>query len=276
MFRKPLSEATQGDRIGICVTQFDPSLLERGVASTPNYLRATFAVVAKVSKISYFKGACNSKAKFHVSLTHETVMATASFFVTTASDYMSSEMDITNEEFEWADQLTEEGNQETDDDHERRAYFVLLEFEKPVTTNNGSLLIASKLDSDINANICRLAFYGNIKHAFHAKEYKLELPNVLKVFKYKSKEGQVERIVNDYELIAKSMFKKEFNLKKIEGMKVKLEATGELGQIAGSFGQSGKVKVAFPSALVDKSAIVKGSLISLRFKKYLYQKTMKQ
>lgn len=31
MFRKPIDRAIQGDRIGICVTQFDPDQLERGL-----------------------------------------------------------------------------------------------------------------------------------------------------------------------------------------------------------------------------------------------------
>lgn len=31
MFRKPIERAMQGDRIGLCVTQFDPDKLERGL-----------------------------------------------------------------------------------------------------------------------------------------------------------------------------------------------------------------------------------------------------
>jgi selenocysteine-specific elongation factor len=31
MFRKPVDKAIQGDRIGLCVTQFDPDKLERGL-----------------------------------------------------------------------------------------------------------------------------------------------------------------------------------------------------------------------------------------------------
>jgi selenocysteine-specific elongation factor len=34
MFRKPIDKAIQGDRIGICVTQFDPDKLERGLVCT--------------------------------------------------------------------------------------------------------------------------------------------------------------------------------------------------------------------------------------------------
>jgi selenocysteine-specific elongation factor len=32
MFRKPIDRAIQGDRLGICVTNFDAKLIERGIA----------------------------------------------------------------------------------------------------------------------------------------------------------------------------------------------------------------------------------------------------
>lgn len=38
MFRQPVQQASQGDRLGICVTQFDPKQLERGLACTPDSL----------------------------------------------------------------------------------------------------------------------------------------------------------------------------------------------------------------------------------------------
>ena len=38
MFRKPVQSATQGDRLGVCVTQLDAKALERGIACTPGYI----------------------------------------------------------------------------------------------------------------------------------------------------------------------------------------------------------------------------------------------
>lgn len=35
MFKQPLEVARKGDRLGICVTQLDPKLLERGLVCTP-------------------------------------------------------------------------------------------------------------------------------------------------------------------------------------------------------------------------------------------------
>lgn len=42
MFHEPVERAAQGDRLGICVTQFDPSLVERCIVSCPGYLHATY------------------------------------------------------------------------------------------------------------------------------------------------------------------------------------------------------------------------------------------
>ena len=46
----------QGDRAGICVTQFDPKQLERGLVCQPGALSTVQAFIATVHKIGYFKG----------------------------------------------------------------------------------------------------------------------------------------------------------------------------------------------------------------------------
>ena len=87
-----------------------------------------------------------------------------------------------------------------------------------------------------------MAFDGRLLHSFKEKEYQsTELPK-LKIFKIKEKQGSVERLVNDYEIVCKNMFKKETNIHLFSGLTVKL-STGDLGTIDGPFGQSGKFKV---------------------------------
>ena len=87
-----------------------------------------------------------------------------------------------------------------------------------------------------------MAFDGRLLHSFKEKEYQsTELPK-LKIFKIKEKQGSVERLVNDYEIVCKNMFKKETNIHLFSGLNVKL-STGDLGTIDGPFGQSGKFKV---------------------------------
>src|SRR6476646_10200454 len=54
-FRRPVTRAAQGDRVGICVAGLDASLVERGVAAAPGALTATTAAVAVVRGVKYFR-----------------------------------------------------------------------------------------------------------------------------------------------------------------------------------------------------------------------------
>ncbi|XP_003973247.2 selenocysteine-specific elongation factor isoform X1 [Takifugu rubripes] len=253
MFRKPVSSAMQGDRVGVCVTQFDPKLLERGVVCTPGSLRTLYAAVISARKISYFKGSLATRAKFHITMGHETVMAKVTFFglpPAGASENMSdtrpppcsleTPFSFDREYFYQDEYLTSSGS-----DPEQWA---LLEFDRPVTCPSLCLVIGSKLDTDIHANACRLAFHGHLLHGFEDKGYaETSLPR-LHIYKLKHKEGQVERLTDDYSVIGRNLFKKETNLQLFVGLKVTL-STGESGVIEGGFGQSGKFKIRVPEGL---------------------------
>ena len=80
IFRKPAQQAIQGDRAGICVTQFDSSLLERGLVSSPGLLPTAFGIIIELRKIRYYKGDIISGAKFHVSIGHSTILSTITLF----------------------------------------------------------------------------------------------------------------------------------------------------------------------------------------------------
>ncbi|KAI1289415.1 Selenocysteine-specific elongation factor [Halotydeus destructor] len=253
MFKQSVEEAIQGDRVGLCVTQFDAKLMERGIASSPGYMKETNAILADVSKIRFYKNVIRSKTKFHVSLLHETVLATALFFSLKHSD---GQLDLT-QEFEWRDEL----NDESDVGH----VFCLLLFDKCVTTSVNSVIIASKLDMDINANSCRLAFHGKIKQLWNSKD---KVFPALKIFKLKTRQGIVDRVVNDYEIIVRNMFKKEFDINKVQGLPVTLSESQIEGKIVGSFGQSGKIRIAFTQPL-DKSQLLKQNTVTMVHKKFI-------
>ena len=68
IFRKPASRAIQGDRAGICVTQFDSSLLERGLVCKPGVLPSTLAIIIGMDKIRFYKGDLVSGTKYHCSI----------------------------------------------------------------------------------------------------------------------------------------------------------------------------------------------------------------
>ncbi|XP_074952134.1 selenocysteine-specific elongation factor isoform X1 [Phalacrocorax aristotelis] len=258
MFHTPVTYAMQGDRVGICVTQFDPKLLERGLICTPESLHTIHAAIISLKKIQYFRGALQTKAKFHITVGHETVMGRVMFFSPAPADFNEEikenvfdfEKDyLYQEEYLSKDSVSSE-NKENDQAEVLlpRQQWALLEFEKPVTCPKLCLVIGSKLDTDIHANTCRLAFHGVLLQGMEDKNYMETFLPKLKVYKLKHKEGQVERVIDDYGVIGRSLFKKETNIQIFVGLKVKL-STGEDGIIDGGFGQSGKFKIRIPDGL---------------------------
>lgn len=200
MFRKPVPSAMQGDRVGVCVTQFDPKLLERGVVCTPGSLHTIHAAIILVQKIEYYRGTLSSRAKFHITVGHETVMARVSFFsqVSLSADSGAArptEQRAQGFSFDWEfchleEYLTGQGDAEGQDP----AQWALLEFERPITCPPFCLVIGSRLDSDIHSNTCRLAFHGKLLEGFEDKNYADSALPRLKISKDKHKEGSVERV----------------------------------------------------------------------------------
>jgi selenocysteine-specific elongation factor len=264
MFRKPVEHAMQGDRIGLCLTQFDPKHLERGIACMPGYVPAISSAIISVQKIKYFKGNVNTKAKFHISIGHETVMAKLSFFgllqdFTNMPEEKSFDF---NKEYKFQDELLLDPQ---DDDKGVSAkempvkQFALLEFEKPVLVVPKCLIIGSKLDTDIHTKTCRLAFWGHVLESIEDKNYSSTVLPRLKIYKEKHKCGVVDRASNQFEVIGKNMFKKETNIQLFVGLQVEL-STGETGVIESSFGQSGKVKIHIPGLYIHLFSTIQLSL----------------
>jgi selenocysteine-specific elongation factor len=80
MFRRKVKSIRQGDRAGICVSNFDPKLLERGIAASPGAVQLLKGAIAIVRKVSYFPGKLRCGSKFHISIGHATIMATVTFW----------------------------------------------------------------------------------------------------------------------------------------------------------------------------------------------------
>lgn len=64
MFRRPVPRCAAGDRVGICVTQLDPKLIERGLACAPGSVPTFTAAIAAVEKIRFFQGAPGVRSRF--------------------------------------------------------------------------------------------------------------------------------------------------------------------------------------------------------------------
>jgi len=257
----------------VCVTQFDPKQLERGLICTPGALPTIEAGIMEVEKINYFKGAVNSKAKFHITTGHETIMGRVSFFglygnpASDSSPSISAGFDfskdyIFQEDLKSVKTRKADTGAESDSEPMPSRQFAVVEYEKPVTCQRNALVIGSKLDTDIHSNVCRIAFHGRLLEIMSdAKEMQSILPKV-KVYKTKVREGQVERCTDEYTVIGKNLFKKETNIQTFVNMKVTL-SSGENGHIEGGFGQSGKVKIRIPGngKFYTRMSIFKGCCI---------------
>jgi selenocysteine-specific elongation factor len=224
----------------------------------PGYVPSVSSAIISVHKIKYFKGNVNTKAKFHISIGHETVMAKLSFFglLQESSDTIEDNAFDFNREYKFQDELLLDPQI---DDKDVRAkempvkQFALLEFEKPVLAVPKCLIIGSKLDTDIHTNTCRLAFWGHLLEGIGDKNYSATVLPRLKIYKEKCKCGVVDRASNEHEVIGKNLFKKETNIQLFVGLQVEL-STGEIGVIESSFGQSGKVKIHIPGLYIQVSS----------------------
>ncbi|XP_055625638.1 selenocysteine-specific elongation factor [Toxorhynchites rutilus septentrionalis] len=242
MFKQNLNVARQGDRIGICITQFDPKLLERGTICKPGYVLDIHAAILRLHVIKYYKAVIKSSSSaFNVS-----------------------------EQYKYLCETNPDGQEQI------QFLFALLEFEKPVQATQNALIIGSKLDTDIHANQCRIAFYGHLDFIISDKNYATSLLPQLKLFKAKEKVGTIQRVVSETELIAAGLFKKVGNNRQdFIGFKAQL-CTGEWGIIADTFGATSKVRLRFSSPLTRQTLDLfvmkdKQMKVLVRYKKYIFK-----
>ena len=80
IFRESTDKCSRGDRVGMCVSGLDPEDLERFLVATPNTVPTFARAVVSCEKVRLHKSPVKSKTKFHVTIGHQTVMATATFF----------------------------------------------------------------------------------------------------------------------------------------------------------------------------------------------------
>eukprot|EP00898_Chlorokybus_atmophyticus_P005046 jgi/Chlat1/5542/Chrsp369S00410 len=263
MFRRPVSNASKGDRVGVCVTQLDSKLLERGLAAAPGTVPTISACMASVSRVRFFKGRIASKGKFHVTVGHTTVMAETLFLSRQRDEHQKASPDAREAVFDFAqdysylDELSE-------DTASAQELWALLTFEQPITCPRNALFIGAKLDADVHANACRLAFHGRIAAIIDPND-KSDLQQ-LRVYKVKQRQGVIERVVDSTSVIGKNMFKKETDINLFSNLQV-TAAGGRSGVIQGSFGKSGKFKVVFRDGIPPDSA---GQMLELRFKRYVF------
>jgi selenocysteine-specific elongation factor len=215
MFRRKAGIIQQGDRAGICVSNFDAKLMERGIIASPGTVKLIRGAIAVVRKVRFFKGGLNSGAKFHISVGHTTVMATVTFwgareiakqvqlkdeknmenlsspaFGKSSLGGSAELADLPRLQFDWNKDFLHQDNyldalRTTENDSEWKKstpeqgkgkdttlpplHWARLEFLTPVYCPMDSLVIGSRLDSEVSANACRLAFSGRLVERYDAK-----------------------------------------------------------------------------------------------------------
>jgi len=248
MFKQPIEKAIKGDRVGVLVTQFDAKLMERGIICAKGSVMELSQAIVELNRIVFFKLPIKTGAKFHVTVGHNTVMATFTFF----GENIDSPFDF-EKEYSFKNEF------------QTSSIYALIHFETPIFCPMESLLIASKLDVDINVNMCRLAFSGKVIHPIQ------ENLKILKIYKMKIKTGDIDRVFSKDTLIAKNLFRKETNMNLFTNMKVTLP-NGAVGMISSSFGKTGKFKVYFPNGFgIDENSLLEQKL-SFVIKRYIFDK----
>ena len=157
--------------------------------------------------------------------------------------------------------------------------YMLLEFETPFLAHEGIVIIGSKLDTDIEATICRIAFSARVLHIFDAKEPK-DL-SFIKIVREKQRKGVIDRVIDHQNILISQMFTKYSDITAFIGKKVEIPVLKKRATIKGTFGQSGKIKaqlegIAFnPNSEEEKKEFeekVLNTEVFIRIEKYLFKK----
>ncbi|CAJ1992643.1 SELB / selenocysteine-specific elongation factor [Leishmania donovani] len=189
VFHKPVEMAQSGDRVGLCVAQFDPTWMERGVlcsaASSGRALVSSSQLIARVHRVRYHPLPCDTHTKFHITIGHATVMGTMRYFARPPRANESLDVPGTGASFDPSIESTYV--EELDDGvvasytstdttasvpgrplpvaPAEQDYYAVLLLERPVLAAPGVSMIAMRLDVE-RENFCRIALAGTVCHVF--------------------------------------------------------------------------------------------------------------
>ncbi|KAK1749064.1 selenocysteine-specific elongation factor [Skeletonema marinoi] len=251
MFRRKANIIQQGDRAGICVSNFDAKLMERGTIASPGTIKLIHGAIAVVRKM-----ASNGNAPI---LGKSSLGGTADL------------AGLPRLKFDWnQDFLHQDNYLESIPVSDDVLTSQVVETSKDVYCPMDSLVIGSRLDTEVNANACRLAFSGRLVERYDERQDNGRLKSYTK----KEKVGRCCRLGDPYrrsddnklvryEIFGTDLFKKETNMSQFVGLLIETDS-GDVGSIQSSFGSSGKFRVHFPAG----TGLKEGDSLYLRFKRY--------
>mmetsp|Transcript_19374 Transcript_19374/g.28679 ORF Transcript_19374/g.28679 Transcript_19374/m.28679 type:complete len:714 (+) Transcript_19374:61-2202(+) len=233
MFRRKVQQIGQGDRAGICVSNLDSKLLERGIAASPGAVQLLKGAIAVVRKVQYFDGTLKCGSKFHVSVGHTTIMATVTFWgahefekngVTENGERnvlpqqsqsknkakallghssLGGDADMAGLpriKFDFEQDFLQQNSllEELDGKSSNLLHWAMLDFQTPVYCPLDSLIIGSRLDVEApeasSSSSCRLAFSGRLVEKIDPAID----ANRLKLYSPKARSGLIAKLGDPY------------------------------------------------------------------------------
>jgi selenocysteine-specific elongation factor len=253
MFKKPIAKAFQGDRVGMLIKNLDHTKLERSLACSEGYVQNVHVGIFILRKIQHYKQEIKSNSKFYLIIGNQGVLAKCFFFSKDTPesivyrDFFNDNIMKTtintkyfyNNEYKYQEYLID-----YNDDY----IFAYLRFDNNLLMPPDMVALGSKIDFDVSHKSNRIAFYGKMVDKVVEGDMKK-----LKVYKMKTKSGNILRMVDERLAVVKGLFKKDSNVDDFIGKKVTiLESNGKIeGNIQCQFGQAGKVKVMFNENVKD-------------------------
>ena len=229
-FHTPVESAVAGERVAVCVSGLEGEKVERGLLCAPNAVVEVTRVVVWAEKVRFYKEDVRNGQSMHISVGHDTLMATCTFFAPSTPPPHSFSPPTTFDPSQPYLHLPSLPS---------TPCYALLTFSQPVflPSHLRLPLIASHLNANYTGKSCRLAFSAHQLHTMRGSD-------ALQLYKVKRKEGVVDRVQPNGEWIGRGMFEAAEEIGRYVGMQLTVEgAEGVSDVIEGGFGKGGKFRV---------------------------------
>ena len=237
-FHTSVQSAVAGERVAVCVSGLEGEKVERGLLCAPNAVEEAVRVVVWAEKVRFYKAEVRNGQSLHISVGHETLMASCTFFASSTAPSPSSTAPTS---FDLSQPYLLLPSLPT------TPCYVLLTFSQPVflPSHLRLPLIASHLNANYTGKSCRLAFSAHQLLVLPPPTSPPSpAPTGLRLYKDKRKEGVVDRVQPSGEWIGRGMFEAAEEVGRYVGMRLGVEGVeGVSAVIEGGFAKGGKFRI---------------------------------
>ena len=230
-FHTSVDSAVAGERVAVCVSGLEGEKVERGLLCAANAVEEVARLVVWLEKVRFYKGEVRNGQSLHVSVGHDTLMASCTFFAASTPPPHSSSVPPTS--FDPSQPYLQLPSLPA------TACFALLAFSQPLflPSHLRLPLVGSQLNAHYTGKSCRLAF--------SARPLRSLADGVqLRLYREKRKEGVIDRVQPTGDWIGRGMFEAVEEVGRYTNMIVSVDGTeGGTGRIEGGFGKGGKFRV---------------------------------